>query len=195
MNEILFELDPKGAGSITASYDNLPAGEESSHKMAEMDEDSVFRFADRFEIAGEKYDLPPALLAAIASRETRGGTGLDSDGEGDSGNAVGIMQIDKNWHAPVNIGSDFASQGHINQASAILAGFLGDAEDSKPQWSDAVQLQAATAAYNGGPQVFKYGPKGFDRGTDGGDYSNDVIARAQYYAENWDDLSDGLLIA
>lgn len=26
---------------------------------------------------------------------------------------------------------------------------------------------------------------GFDQGTTGGDYSNDVLAQAQYYADNW----------
>ncbi len=188
-NAILFKISVTGAGPITAGYDNLPAGVASSIAMAKMDEASVFRYADRFELAGEKFDLPPALLAAISSRETRGGAWLDENGEGDNGNAVGIMQIDKRWHDPVDIGNDFASQGHIDQATSILKGFLSEAEEEYPAWSDATQLQAATAAYNGGPQVFEYGPGNFDAGTDGLDYSNDVIARAQYYATNWELLS------
>lgn len=187
-NAILFALKPTGAGAETAGYDNLRAGVASSHQMAEMDVADVFRFAERFELAGEKHDVPPALLAAIASRETRGGSGLDKDGEGDHGNAVGIMQIDKRWHDPVDIGRDFGSQAHINQAVSILVDNLDYVKMEYPEWSEAIQLQAATAAYNAGWEVFEDGPKGFDEVTDGGDYSNDVIARAQYYAEHWDDF-------
>lgn len=188
-NAILFELNPTGASAVTAGYDNLRAGVASSHQMAEMDVADVFQFTERFEIAGERYDLPPALLAAIASRETRGGSGLDEDGEADNGNAVGIMQIDKRWHDAVDIGSDFGSQGHIDQAASILVDGLEWVKAEYPEWSNAIQLQAATAAYNAGWEVFEDGPKGFDDGTDGGDYSNDVIARAQYYAEHWDLLA------
>lgn len=194
-NAILFALKPTGASAETAGYDYLRAGVASSHQMAEMDVADVFRFAGRFELAGKTHDLPPALLAAIASRETRGGSGLDKYGEADDGNAVGIMQIDKRWHDPVDTGRDFGSQGHINQAVSILRDNLEQAKMEYPKWSEAIQLQAATAAYNAGWEVFEDGPKGFDEGTDGGDYSNDVFARAQYYAEHWESFSDDFLIA
>lgn len=158
LNAILFDLEPTGASAETAGYDNLPGGVASSRQMAEMDAATIFQFAERFEIAGDTLDLPPALLAAIASRESRGGRGLDENGEGDGGNGVGIMQIDKRFHSPVNIGSDFDSQGHINQAAKILLGNFEQARADYPEWGEAIQLQAATAAYNRGAVVFEDGP-------------------------------------
>lgn len=178
---LLSQIEPTGASSVTAGYDNLPAGVASSHAMAAMDVNSVSQFMDRFEVAESLYDLPAELLAGMASRETRGGTALDANGEGDSGNAVGILQIDKRWYTPVDIGPDFGSQGHINQAAAILDGYRDQAGVAHPEWTAAQKLQAGVAAYNAGPDVFTYAISAIDTITDGGDYSNDVIARAQYY--------------
>lgn len=180
-SQLLAQLEPTGASAVTAGYDNLPAGVASSHAMAEMDIEAVSQFTERFELAADTYDIPAAVLAAMSSRETRGGTGLDALCEGDSGNAVGILQIDKRWYTPADPGADCGSQGHINQATSILAGYRNEAIAAHPEWTAAQQLQAGVAAYNAGPEVFNYAFSAIDTVSDGGDYSNDVIARAQYY--------------
>jgi hypothetical protein len=154
--------------------------------MAETDAPKVLRFVERFQVAGAEYNLPPALLAAIASRESRGGSALSDECLGDGGAGVGIMQVDQTVRPPGEVadpGPDCASQEHINQAASILRGFVDQAAAAHPEWSAAIQLQAGTASYNAGPDQIEV--PGFDEGTTGGDYSNDVIARAQYYADNW----------
>ncbi|MBD2121350.1 D-alanyl-D-alanine carboxypeptidase family protein [Trichocoleus sp. FACHB-262] len=184
-NAILYELTPTGASAETAESDGLPGGVESSRKMAETDAPKVLRFVERFQVAGREYNLLPALLAAIASRESRGGSALN-DCLGDGGAGVGIMQVDQTVRPPAEVvdpGPDCASQEHINQAASILRGFVDQAATAHPEWSAAIQLQAGTASYNAGPDQIEV--PGFDEGTTGGDYSNDVIARAQYYADNW----------
>ncbi|MBD1862401.1 MULTISPECIES: D-alanyl-D-alanine carboxypeptidase family protein [Trichocoleus] len=184
-NAILYELTPTGASAETAESDGLPGGGESSRKMAETDAPKVLRFVERFQVAGREYNLPPALLAAIASRESRGGSALN-DCLGDGGAGVGIMQVDQTVRPPAEVtdpGPDCASQEHINQAASILRGFVDQAAAAHPEWSAAIQLQAGTASYNAGPDQIEV--PDFDEGTTGGDYSNDVIARAQYYADNW----------
>lgn len=191
LNAVLAEFDPTGASDATASQDGLSGGVEASRTMAETDAPEVLRFTDRFEVAGAEFDVPPALLAGIASRESRGGAALDENGEGDGGAGVGIMQVDQTVRPPeevVDPGDDFASQGHINQATEILRGFIDQAADAYPGQSAAVQLQAGVAAYNTGASAFEGGPDEIDVTTTGEDYSNDVIARAQYYAENWNVL-------
>jgi hypothetical protein len=182
-NAILYELAPTGASAETAEPDGLPGGVESSRTMAETDAPNVLRFVERFQVAGAEYNLPPALLAAIASRESRGGSALSDNCTGDNGNGIGIMQVDRNFHDPADPGDDCGSQEHINQAASILRGFVDQAAAAHPEWSAATQLQAGTASYNGGADQIEV--PGFDEGTTGGDYSNDVIARAQYYADNW----------
>ena len=185
-NAILYKLTPTGASAETAEPDGLPGGVESSRTMAETDAPNVLRFVDRFQVASVEYNLPPALLAAIASRESRGGAALSDECLGDGGAGVGIMQVDQTVRPPeevANPGTDCASQEHINQAASILRGFVDQAAAAHPEWSAEIQLQAGTASYNAGPDQIEV--PGFDEGTTGNDYSNDVIARAQYYADNW----------
>ena len=83
----------------TAKQDGLAAGgPDASHAMAKTDLNRVTPLKDRFKAAAELTGLPPALLAAIASRESRCGSVLASDGTGDGGNAFGIMQVDRRFH-------------------------------------------------------------------------------------------------
>lgn len=133
---------------------------------------------DRFCTAGDKYDVPPAMLAAIASRESRCGKVLAADGTGDSGNGWGIMQIDKRHHRPV--GSPDSLE-HIEQATEILARFRGQVEERHPLWEDKDLLKGAAVAYNSGVSNVQTIDR-MDIGTTGDDYGSDVIARAQFYS-------------
>ena len=130
-----------------------------------------------------KTDLPPALLAAIASRESRCGNVLDRHGFGDGENAFGIMQVDQRSHNLEGL-PDPRSQGHIDQAAGILADSFEQAQRRFADQPPARQLQAAVAAYNCG-MVKVQSPADADTHTTGQDYSNDVWTRAQFYAERW----------
>lgn len=184
-NAILFEYNPSGASFATAKQDGLAqkgiVGARASRKMAENDAQKVLPHKEKFEIAGKQFGLPPALLAAISSRESRGGSALDKKGFGDRGNAFGLMQVDKRFHEIEGI-PDPAGLPHIIQAAGILAGFRDAVSKKHPDWPDERQLQGAVAAYNSGVKNIQT-LEGLDKGTTGDDYSNDVWARAVFYAE------------
>ena len=186
-NTILSKFTSTGASLATAGQDGLSvAGVPASEKLAAADRARVMRFKSRFEAAAQSLVLPPALLAGVASRESRGGAALDANGWGDHGNAFGIMQVDKRHHA-VEGGGDPGSQGHISQAAGILRDNFGQIKAKHPTWPEERQLQGAVAAYNFGVgNVQTLG--GIDGGTTGDDYSNDVWARARYFAGRWDEV-------
>jgi soluble lytic murein transglycosylase-like protein len=187
-NAILFTYEPTGASSRTASQDNLPAqgivGVKASEAMAKVDLERVKKHKAKFVEAGKTFNLPPALLAAIASRETRCGNILDNEGFGDHGNAFGIMQVDKRFHSPIETDDGPAGEAHIHQATEILSDKLDGVNRHFEGLSDSQSLQAAVSRYNGGSGRL---PPCSDEGTTGGDYMNDVWARARYYAkvEKW----------
>lgn len=182
-NAILARCNPTGASARTARQDKLRVtGVEASKRMAETDARMVLPYMTKFDEAGRAHGLPPALLAAIASRESRGGAVLDRNGEGDHGHGFGLMQVDnRNPFEVVREGGPFG-QPHINQAAKILADKLAEVKRNFPNLSEEEKLQTAVSRYNGGAR--RSFPDS-DEGTTGGDYSNDVLARAQYYAERW----------
>jgi len=183
-NAVLFDYNPTGASARTAAQDNLGVvGVAASEALAATDYDRVNQYRDVFEEIAARHDVPPALLAAIASRESRGGAVLDANGRGDRGNAFGIMQVDQRFHT-IQGEPDPASEAHIEQAAEILADFLTGVERNHPDWAPERQLQGAVTAYNSGLGNVQT-LAGMDNGTTGNDYSNDTWARARYYAERW----------
>jgi LysM repeat protein len=182
-NSILNEFESSGASAKTAKQDKLPAGVGSSEKMAAFDRKRVMSHKDKFILAANKFSLPPALLAAIASRESRGGAVL-KNGFGDGGHGFGIMQVDNRNQFKVQQDGGPAGQPHINQATGILANKLAAVKKQFSGLSAVEQLQMAVSRYNGGTGKQ---PPNSDAGTTGGDYMNDVWARARFYArvEDW----------
>ena len=186
-NQILFSFEPSGASAVTAGQDGLTtAGVPASEKLAEHDRPKIRPRKPRFESAATTFDLPAALLAGIASRESRGGAVLDAQGFGDNGNAFGIMQVDKRFH-DLQGTDDPGSQEHVDQATQILSDFFKKVQTKHPDWPTERQLQGAVAAYNSGVGNVQT-LAGMDKGTTGNDYSNDVWARARHYATHWNYL-------
>jgi hypothetical protein len=151
--------------------------------MAETELGRVRAVIAKFNTASSMTDLPPALLAAIASRESRCGNVLDRNGFGDGENAFGIMQVDQRSHDLEGL-PDPRSQEHINQAAGILNQAFEQAQRKFADQPLARQLQAAVAAYNCGIGKVQ-SPANADTHTTGQDYSIDVWTRAQFYAERW----------
>jgi len=177
-NGILFQHATNGASRATARQERLRAGVGASESMAETDRGRVEAFHEALTTVARRYDFPPALLAAIASRETRGGIALDSQGYSRwDGQGFGVMQVDKNHHTPQG---GPRSVEHIEQAAKILDDMRSMMRRRHRDWSEDQLLQAAVASYNKGPQVRSQAR--VDRGTTGGDYSSDVWARARYYS-------------
>lgn len=186
-NAILFQAESNGASDATAKQDKLPQqgihGVQASEAMAQTDRRRVIQHQAKFQVAARNFNLPPALLAAIASRESRGGNIL-KNGFGDNGHGFGIMQVDDRNPFPVVQEGGPAGQPHINQATGILRDKLVVVKNKFPDLSAVGQLQTAVSRYNGGKGL---PAPDSDRGTTGGDYMNDVWARARFYArvEQW----------
>lgn len=183
-NTILALFEAAGASARTARQDNLATGgPEASRAMAQTDLGRVRPLIAKFNAAAANEDLPPALLAALASRESRCGNVLDRNGFGDGENAFGIMQVDKRSHDLQGL-PDPRSLEHIDQAAGILNQAFEQAQRKFPDQPPARQLQAAVAAYNCGIGRVQ-SPADADTHTTGQDYSNDVWVRAVFYAELW----------
>lgn len=185
-HKALLQSQPRGAAAKTARNGLNPShrqlkGRKASRQMARDDWSRVKGLWARFERAGETYALPPSVLAAIASRESRCGR-LLTRGWGDRGQAFGIMQIDKNYHAIKGVEAGPDSLDHIHQAAEILAQTLKQIIDKHPDWKGKYLLQGAIAAYNVGVKNIRT-VSGIDRGTTHDDYGADVMARAQFFAE------------
>ena len=64
----------------------------ASEKMAQIDAGRMERYKGKINSVGRSTGIEPALIAAIISRESRAGNALQN-GEGDHGNAFGLMQV------------------------------------------------------------------------------------------------------
>ncbi|XP_031433526.1 lysozyme g-like [Clupea harengus] len=148
---------------------------------AKEDLPHINKYKDKIISAANNCNVPPSVVAGIISRETRGGrgAGFTSDGWGDNRNAFGLMQVDIRYHMPQGA---WDSQTHIEQGIGILQYFLTDFKDKRPSWSAAQQLKGALAAYNMGTERMDY--NNVDAHTTGGDYSADVLARAEFFKRN-----------
>ena len=178
LNDILFRYNPTGASDATAKQDRLQGGVSASQQMAKTDLPRLKKYAADFIEAGQKHGLPPALLAAISSRETRGGARLSASGYSGNGEDFGLMQVNKHSHKLV--GGPF-SREHINQATGILKKFFVEVKKKHSSWSLEQQLRGAVAAYNFGVSNVRT-LSGIDVGTANNDYSSDIWARAQTLA-------------
>lgn len=150
------------------------------------------QYADLLVAAGERYKVPPTILAAILKRESNNGLALSPPGPvgtGDGGHGRGLMQVDDRsqiqWLAAANW-RDAAT--NINKGAEILRGKVryfqlasAGAGDPRPLKGDAL-WRAAVAAYNAGEgrvlKTLKAGQNP-DSVTAHGDYGSAVLAYAQ----------------
>lgn len=177
--QALLKAPTTGASAITARQDGLSAGVAASQQMAKTDLPRVQSLINTFRQVGAKFDIPPALIAALASRESRCGNVLTTDGWGDGGNAFGILQVDRRFHTLRGTNNP-ASAAHIEQAIEIFASYRQQVQAKHPNWEDEYVIKGAAVAYNSGVGNVQT-KTGMDIGTAGGDYGSDVIARAQLY--------------
>uniref|UniRef100_A0A673D0I2 Lysozyme g n=1 Tax=Sphaeramia orbicularis TaxID=375764 RepID=A0A673D0I2_9TELE len=181
----IMDVETSGASAQTARQDNLHyAGVEASHTMAKTDLERVRRYKSIINSVAGRRGIDPALIAGIMSRESRAGNALDSQGWGDHGNGFGLMQVDVNPRGGGHTARGaWNSEEHVDQATGILVDFIGKISRKFPNWSKEQKLKGGIAAYNmGDGNVHDY--HNVDARTTGRDYSNDVVARAQWYKKN-----------
>ncbi|NWX10429.1 LYG protein, partial [Caloenas nicobarica] len=166
-----------GASCQTARPEGLSyCGVKASEKIAERDLGTMNRYKTLIKRVGEKLCVEPAVIAGIISRESHAGKIL-KNGWGDRGNGFGLMQVDKNSHRPVG---QWNSETHLMQGTNILISMIRTIQRKFPRWTKDQQLKGGISAYNAGARNVQTYDR-MDIGTTHNDYSNDVVARAQYY--------------
>ncbi|KAM6145516.1 LOW QUALITY PROTEIN: lysozyme g-like [Phoenicopterus ruber ruber] len=169
-----------GASCRTAKPERLSyCGDSCFRKIAERDLGAMQKYKSLIKKVGEKLCVEPAVIAAIISRESHAGKILKG-GWGDNGNGFGLMQVDKRSHKPVGA---WNSEAHIIQGTKILVDMIKTIQRKFPRWTKDQQLKGGISAYNAGPRNVQTYDK-LDIGTTD-DYSNDVVARAQYYKHGY----------
>lgn len=176
---LLADVPTNGASDRTASQDNLSGGIYASEIMAETDLQRVKKIATALAAAAIKHGLPPALIAAVASRESQLGAVLEADGWAQDRQRFGILQVDRGSHTVLGDYSP-TSKEHLEQGAGILAASIDNVRKAHPDWNEKYILKGGVAAYNSGVSTIQTIER-MDVGTTGDDYSSDVIARAQYY--------------
>ncbi|NWS68871.1 LYG protein, partial [Crotophaga sulcirostris] len=162
----------KTAKAERLSYCNVKASE----KIAERDLGAMNQYKTLIKKVGGKLCIEPALIAGIISRESHAGKAL-KNGLGDNGNGFGLMQVDKRSHKPRG---QWNSEEHITQGTTILIDMIKKIQKKFPRWTKDQQLKGGISAYNAGVSNVRSYDR-MDIGTANDDYSNDVVARAQYY--------------
>ncbi|KAK7116006.1 glycine, glutamate and proline-rich protein-like [Littorina saxatilis] len=182
-------LHPTGSSAQTARQDGISGGGvAASQRMVANDYAELNKRKSCYVTAGNKNCVHPAVIAGIASRETRGGSVIArTGGWGDNHHAYGIMQCDG---GASGLGSTctkyhWDSCEHIDMMVRILlVPYIKTIQHKHSSWAPEQQLQGAVSAYNAGTgNVATF--SGMDLGTTGNDYSNDVMARAQYLVSHY----------
>ncbi|PTL76870.1 peptidoglycan-binding protein [Vitiosangium sp. GDMCC 1.1324] len=131
------------------------------------------QWAPYVDAAAKKYNLDPAMIYAVMSRET-GGRNI----KGDGGHGRGLMQIDdRSWGSWLN-----SHHGGMDPASNIMKG--AEILRSNLDFFKG-NTKAALAAYNAGPgnvQKALRNGRDPDSVTTGHDYGKDVLSRMKQFA-------------
>ncbi|NXL29221.1 LYG protein, partial [Glaucidium brasilianum] len=173
-------INTPGASCKTAKSEGLSyCGTKASEKIAERDLGAMNQYKTLIKKVGEKLCVEPAVIAGIISRESHAGKIL-KNGWGDNGNGFGLMQVDKRSHTPMG---RWNSETHLIQGTNILIMMIKKIQGKFPRWTREQQLKGGISAYNAGANNVRSYDK-MDIGTTHDDYSNDVVARAQYYKKH-----------
>lgn len=163
-----------------------------SNSDAKADQSRITsRLRHKFCIASRKFNIPVAIIEALASRETRIGNYLGTvagcpPGYGDAANgcpAFGILQVDPSSGLTIAGIPYPKSQAHINQAISLLTSFLQEVANQHPDWDDRYKLKGAAVAYNRGPDSVQT-IIDMDDPTADHDYGSDVMTRAYWFSQN-----------
>ncbi|CAL1531702.1 unnamed protein product [Lymnaea stagnalis] len=160
-----------------------PGGVSASNSAVQSDLSALNAQRSCYQASADKNCVQASVIAAIASRESNGGKGLNS-GYGDGRKAWGIMQCDIAKSGLPCTSVPWNSCEHIEMmVSRKLVPDIKTIARRLSSWSPSQTLQGAVAAYNFGTKnVQTWG--GVDVGTTQGDYSNDIIARAKWLLAN-----------
>lgn len=166
---------------------NGPRGVSGSQSDVRVRMNELNKYKHCFDQAAKDNCIEASVIGAMASRESNVGASLTSAGLGDGGHGYGIMQCDLYTSGMDCRRCDPFSCCHIEMM--VREKIIPDIKYMQSKFPSSPvegQLQAAIAAYNTGRgRVHSTSYTSVDRYTTGHDYSNDVIARAQYLKNHY----------
>ncbi|CAL8253835.1 unnamed protein product [Arctogadus glacialis] len=183
----IMKVETSGASSLTAQQDRLNYnGVKASHTLAQTDAERMERYRSIINNVAKKHHVDPAVIAAIISRASRAGNVIfntEPPGWGYDHKSFGLMQVnvDPEGGNHKKIG-DWDSEAHLEQGTKILVDFIQNIQFNRPRWTKEQQLKGGIGAYYEGVEGV-IGNEPEDEPTEGNEYSNDVVARAQWYKE------------
>lgn len=139
--------------------------------FAEMDLKAVRVYRTLIKEVGQRHCIDPAIIAAIISRESHGGAGLQN-GWDHTGQRFGLMQLDKRMYHPIGA---WDSKEHLLQSAGILAERIKAIQRKFPTWNAVQHLKGGLTAFRSGMETMVT-PADIDA-----DLVDDVIARAKFY--------------
>lgn len=189
-------LRPTGAKAVTARQDGLSyTGVPASNRLVANDYSRLLGMKSCYDRVGRQYCINPSLIAALASRESRAGNALRTwrgeAGWGDCRDGTcrgfGLLQCDV-YSSSIRRDCKrypWNSCEHVAMmVGRVLIPSIRAVQNKHRTWLKERQLQGGVAAYNFGVDDVRTWER-LDIGTAGDDYSNDVIARAQYLMSNY----------
>uniref|UniRef100_A0A8C7XKQ6 Lysozyme g n=1 Tax=Oryzias sinensis TaxID=183150 RepID=A0A8C7XKQ6_9TELE len=169
----LEEMRTTGVSAATATANNLThlvLGVEGSEMLAKKDLKPMSKYRNQIMNVGRKLRLHPALIAAMISKQSNAGQQLKPDGHGmHDANSYGLMQV----------GVVTVSRLHLPDPPHQ------DRDQLEGPAAEAPLCPGALVCYMVGLEKEKLEHDGeLDQQTPTQDFANDVIARAQFYAQN-----------
>ncbi|KAK7092824.1 glycine, glutamate and proline-rich protein-like [Littorina saxatilis] len=175
--------------AATSCYGNVnnlrPTGKHSggtsaSHSAVAAHLHTLTAMKSCYEQVANSNCIEASVIAALASRESNGGDSLTSAGYGDGGHAWGILQCDLTHSGLPCKNCGARTCCHVEMmVKSLLVPYIRQVGSRHSSWSTEQKLQGGIAAYNFGVGNVQSWTR-LDIGSTGNDYSNDVIARAQY---------------
>jgi Putative peptidoglycan binding domain/Transglycosylase SLT domain len=200
-------LDPE----TPAASDHFATTYPLDHPILLEDLEAAARYGATIIAAAGDFGLPPALIVALGSRESRWGLALSPKGPTGTGDLTprsllgphrtgplpadgrgfgrGLMQIDHDAHEFARSGPWHEPDANVRYACSVLAGFRPILR-GRTVLHGAALTRATLAAYNCGLdnvlRAVRYGLD-LDFYTAGRDYAREVLSRAGFFeAHGWD---------
>uniref|UniRef100_A0A2K6GIN1 Lysozyme g-like protein n=1 Tax=Propithecus coquereli TaxID=379532 RepID=A0A2K6GIN1_PROCO len=145
----------------------INCGIRGSETFAEMDLRAMKPYPTLIKEVGQRHCVDPAVIAAIISRESHGGSVL-RDGWDRGGLKFGLMQLDKQIYHPVGT---WDSKEHLLQAVGVLTDRIKAIQKKFSTWNVTQHLKDRPYFESGIEAIVT--PADVDD-----DYVNDVLARA-----------------
>ncbi|KAK0155842.1 Lysozyme g [Merluccius polli] len=185
----ILEVDTTGASDAhslegRAEEDGVAVrGVTASQVFARRDLEEMKKYRKIILNVADRLSIHPCLIAAIISRQSRAGLDLRPNGYGKYDSTChGLMQVNEAYHP---LQPDPYGEEHILLGTIVLIQAIKSIKQAmENSWNKNQILKGGIAAYIGDANLVGDHYEELDARTPYGDFSNDVVARAQFYADN-----------